>query len=323
MLFASRESVLVSESIITSDMVLLATSLSGHLVSSPTLLQTCLFISVRFWDNFLYIFVVNVKWKKQKFTDVECDTNEPPGSFKAVLFSLTGVPPERQNVMMPGGILGDANYDGIKLRDAPIEPAEIHERKLRMPIGIVNLGNTCYMNGTLQLLFLLPELRDALSVVEPSRLPPSMNENSKALVTSMRFLFQSMEKAEKAVIPVFFLKALHSNFPQFATTASNAAVGQLDPTLSAAGLGMPVYQQQDANECWTEVVRILQKVTVDSSALQNKPVHRAFLIHVSFSPCYLGLLSFASHAVRFSMQVPAQIKFHLSFYYRVVIYSAT
>uniref|UniRef100_A0A0X3P022 Ubiquitin carboxyl-terminal hydrolase 14 n=1 Tax=Schistocephalus solidus TaxID=70667 RepID=A0A0X3P022_SCHSO len=239
------------------------------------------------------VYKLNVKWKKQKFTDVECDTNEPPGSFKAVLFSLTGVPPERQNVMMPGGILGDANYDGIKLRDgvtimlmgtaeeippsllsssqAPIEPAEIHERKLRMPIGIVNLGNTCYMNGTLQLLFLLPELRDALSVVEPSRLPPSMNENSKALVTSMRFLFQSMEKAEKAVIPVFFLKALHSNFPQFATTASNAAVGQLDPTLSAAGLGMPVYQQQDANECWTEVVRILQKVTVDSSALQNKP----------------------------------------------------
>ncbi|KAL7057491.1 hypothetical protein AAHC03_016819 [Spirometra sp. Aus1] len=63
------------------------------------------------------VYKLNVKWKKQKFTDVECDTNEPPGSFKAVLFSLTGVPPERQNVMMPGGILGDTNYDGIKLRD--------------------------------------------------------------------------------------------------------------------------------------------------------------------------------------------------------------
>ncbi|VDN23219.1 unnamed protein product [Dibothriocephalus latus] len=178
------------------------------------------------------------------------------------MFSLTGVPPERQNVMMPGGILGDVNYEGIKLRNgatimlmgsaeeippsllstsnAPIEKAEVHERKLRMPIGIVNLGNTCYMNGTLQLLFSIPEVRDALAIVDPSRLPASMNENSKAL---------------------------------FATTASNAPGGQLDPTLATTSLGMPVYQQQDANECWTEIVRILQRVTIDSGALQSKPVN--------------------------------------------------
>jgi hypothetical protein len=48
---------------------------------------------------------VNVKWGKEKFTDVELNTDEPPEVFKAQLFALSGVQPDRQKVMMKGAVL--------------------------------------------------------------------------------------------------------------------------------------------------------------------------------------------------------------------------
>jgi len=54
--------------------------------------------------EFLF-FSVNVKWGKEKFTDVECNTDESPELFKAQLFALSGVAPDRQKVMITGAII--------------------------------------------------------------------------------------------------------------------------------------------------------------------------------------------------------------------------
>jgi ubiquitin carboxyl-terminal hydrolase 14 len=51
-------------------------------------------------------FVVVVKWQGKKF-DIEMDTTEPGSTFKFQIFSLTGVPPERQKVLIKGGQLKD------------------------------------------------------------------------------------------------------------------------------------------------------------------------------------------------------------------------
>ena len=51
-------------------------------------------------------FVVVVKWQGKKF-DIEIDTTEPGSTFKFQIFSLTGVPPERQKVVIKGGQLKD------------------------------------------------------------------------------------------------------------------------------------------------------------------------------------------------------------------------
>lgn len=58
---------------------------------------------------------VEVKWAKEVFKDVEIDLSQPPTVFKSQLFSLTGVPPERQKIMgVKGGLLKD-DADWAKL----------------------------------------------------------------------------------------------------------------------------------------------------------------------------------------------------------------
>jgi len=53
----------------------------------------------------LLMCTVNIKWGKEKFEDVDCNTDEPPIVFKATLFSLSGVQPDRQKVMYKGVVI--------------------------------------------------------------------------------------------------------------------------------------------------------------------------------------------------------------------------
>jgi len=48
---------------------------------------------------------VHVKWGKEKYKNIECDTDEPPMVFKAQLFALSGVQPSRQKVMVKGAVV--------------------------------------------------------------------------------------------------------------------------------------------------------------------------------------------------------------------------
>lgn len=58
-----------------------------------------------------------MKWGKECYPDVEVDTDEAPMLFKAQLFALTGVQPERQKVMLKGCTLKDDEWGNIKLKD--------------------------------------------------------------------------------------------------------------------------------------------------------------------------------------------------------------
>lgn len=49
--------------------------------------------------------VVKVKWGKERYDNVEVNTDESPEVFKMQLFSLTGVPPDRQKVMISGTMI--------------------------------------------------------------------------------------------------------------------------------------------------------------------------------------------------------------------------
>lgn len=46
-----------------------------------------------------------MKWQKKVLDGIEIDVSLPPYVFKAQLYDLTGVPPERQKIMVKGGLL--------------------------------------------------------------------------------------------------------------------------------------------------------------------------------------------------------------------------
>lgn len=60
-------------------------------------------------------FSVKVKWGKETFSDVEVNTEDDPALFKAQIFALTGVLPERQKVVCKGVTLRDDSWANFKL----------------------------------------------------------------------------------------------------------------------------------------------------------------------------------------------------------------
>lgn len=60
---------------------------------------------------------MKVKWGKETYPDIEVNTDESPVLFKAQLFALTGVQPERQKVMLKGVTLKDDEWKNFAIRN--------------------------------------------------------------------------------------------------------------------------------------------------------------------------------------------------------------
>lgn len=73
---------------------------------------------------YYFHFAVKVKWGKETFNNVEVSTDEEPILFKAQLFALTGVQPERQKVMIKGSTLKDNEWGNVKLTDVSYVSSE-------------------------------------------------------------------------------------------------------------------------------------------------------------------------------------------------------
>lgn len=61
-------------------------------------------------------YTVKVKWGRENYPNIDVNTDEEPLLFKAQLFALTGVQPERQKVMCKGLALKDAEWN-IQLKE--------------------------------------------------------------------------------------------------------------------------------------------------------------------------------------------------------------
>lgn len=221
--------------------------------------------------------LVVVKHQGKKY-DVEIDPSSTGEDFKLQLFSLTNVEPERQKILIKGGQLkddadmtklglkpnqvimmmgtpGSGGSDLVRPKDSikfveDMTEAEQAQQVGATPAGLMNLGNTCYLNSTLQTLRSIPELQTSLQTYKPNSSGLMAGMASADLASQLASLYRKMSETQDAFPPMNFLTALRVVFPQFAEKAK-----------SNNG-----YAQQDAEEAWSQIVQQLsQKVKIKES----------------------------------------------------------
>jgi len=136
----------------------------------------------------------------------------------------------------------------VFLEDLP--PEEI--AKVQEPSGLVNMGNTCYLNSVVQCLRAIEPFRQGLIQNTPAATNSfgGGNNQNTLFLSTLRDLYNSLDRTANPLSPGAFVAMTKRAFPQFA---------QLGPQ------GQPM--QQDAEEFYSGLLTLAAQETKDMSTL--------------------------------------------------------
>jgi len=172
---------------------------------------------------------------------------------------LTLIPPERQKILIKGGKLTDevivstlnlkspVMVLGTPDKNLPSKPVEkqvfledLNKNQLvkvsNEPSGLTNLGNTCYLNSSLQTIFHIDDVNNRLKDYTFG----GANQANSAFVLSLKSMFQQMSKKQEVITPSTFLSLFRRSYPQFAEQQNG------------------IYKQQDAEEAFSQILSSLR-----------------------------------------------------------------